>query len=542
MGFNFGAFAGGLAKAGVDTYTRLGEEERRDAEALQRKEMHDAWKKEQAQNEAIDAAYAETLGRADTPEAFRTAGGAMGPQLEGAQTALPADAAAAFPKQQMYGRDQAMKDYQNKVMGINARKGAEVLGKMQGLRKGELDIKKGELDVASAERDTKFNEKFDKFNEDTHKMAFDLHHEIDEHVATNGLKGAVDKYAAQYKQATGNTVALVGKEMVIKDKEGKVIGKSSDPVQITNSLSEALEINLMTKRGNDMVKAGMFKNAHELQSYLKDRSTMNTQEATAAAATSNAQANMMSARASVQNAATSAQLAVSHAALYNAQAAMSNAHADLFKQSIKTAENNASAKEAMQPYLDKIAEVSDPLSDEGRKEVEKLTLQAVTAGAKHSSDMVKLLGELKKPDKSQNVDPELKKAAYQDLREAGTDVKAIQAVKAKWPEVFGMSETDKAIKAAMDRRANPQSKPAAPAAALPAASAAPAAPAPNTPAPSTVPAAALPTNAPAVTKSTAYGKTGYQIKGVVGVFSSPEEAQAAWAQKYAPKASAGRFD
>jgi hypothetical protein len=41
-----------------------------------------------------------------------------------------------------------------------------------------------------------------------------------------------------------------------------------------------------------------------------------------------------------------------------------------------------------------------------------------------------------------------------------------------------------------------------------------------------------------VTKSTAYGKTGYQIKGVIGVFSSPQEAQAAWAQKYAPKAPA----
>lgn len=529
MAFNLGAFAGGLAEAGSDSFYKYKEQERRDAEMKQRQEIHDAWKKEQAETEALKAAYGETLGRADTPEALRTAGGAMGLQPEGAQGALPAGAAAAFPAQKMYGRDQALQAYRNRVMGINPLKGAEILGKMQGLRKGELELE-------SAERDAKFNQKFDAFNDQTHKMVFDLHHEIDDHIATNGLKGAVDKYAAAYKEATkGNTVALVGKEMVIKDKDGKVIGKSSDPVQITNSLSEALEINLMTKRGNDMVKAGMFKNAHELQSFLKDRSTMQTQEATAAAATSNAQANMISARASAQNAGTQAQLAVSHAALYNAQAAMSNAHADLFKQSIKTAEGNTEAKAAMQPYLDKIADIKDPLSDEGRREVEKLTLQAVTAGAKHSSDMVKLLGELKKPDKSQapEVDPEAKKAAYKELSEVGTDPKAIAAVKAKWSNVFGPTALDKAI---ADR-----AKQAAPAAPAPAAPAPAAIPPASTAPTSTVPAAALPANAPAVTKSTAYGKTGYQIKGVVGVFGSPQEAQAAWAQKYAPKAPAS-FD
>lgn len=538
MAFNLGAFAGGLAEAGSDSFYKYKEQERRAAEMKQRQEIHDAWKKEQAENEQLKALAGETFGRVDQPAAFRTAGGEMGPQPEGAQPALPADAATAFPAQKMYSRDQALKDFQAKAMGINPMKAMEYETKSlqtEGLRQG---IKKGVYELKNLERGAQFDTKFDEFNEETQKQAVKLRQDISQHVDQEGIKGAIKKYGTQYQQATGHTVSQMGNSVVIKDKDGKTLGSFTDPTDIVNGLTDALGHKLMMSRADAMVTAGVFKNPGELQTYLKDRSTMRTQEATAAAATSNAQANMISARASAQNASTQAQLAVSHAALYNAQAAMSSAHADLFRQSIKTAENNTQAKEAMQPYLDKIAEIKDPLSDEGRREVEKLTLQAVTAGAKHSSDMVKLLGELKKPDKSHSleVDPEAKKAAYKELSEVGTDPKAIAAVKAKWSNVFGPTATDKAIAAAIAKRENPTA--AAPAPATPAPAAIP----PTNAAPtSTVPAAALPANAPAVTKSTAYGKTGYQIKGVIGVFGSPEEAQAAWTQKYAPKAPAS-FD
>jgi hypothetical protein len=43
-------------------------------------------------------------------------------------------------------------------------------------------------------------------------------------------------------------------------------------------------------------------------------------------------------------------------------------------------------------------------------------------------------------------------------------------------------------------------------------------------------------------KTVAYGKTGYKMPGMLGVFDTPEQAQAAWAQKNAPLAPAGRFD
>jgi hypothetical protein len=101
--------------------------------------------------------------------------------------------------------------------------------------------------------------------------------------------------------------------------------------------------------------------------------------------------------------------------------------------------------------------------------------------------------------------------------------------------VFGPSELDKAIAA----KNKPPAAPAPAAASIETPTAIPTAAAP--PAAPVAPATALPTNIPPVTSSTIQGPKKYQIKGVIGVFKTPEEAQAAWAQKYAPKAP-GMFD
>ena len=60
MGFNFGAFAGGLAKSGVDAYTRLSEEERRDAEAKRQADIHKAFLQDQEENQRLRALTSET--------------------------------------------------------------------------------------------------------------------------------------------------------------------------------------------------------------------------------------------------------------------------------------------------------------------------------------------------------------------------------------------------------------------------------------------------------------------------------------------------
>jgi len=58
-----------------------------------------------------------------------------------------------------------------------------------------------------------------------------------------------------------------------------------------------------------------------------------------------------------------------------------------------------------------------------------------------------IINALKKADKSQapEIDPKLKEAAYKEYSEAGTDPKALAAIKAKYPGVFGQSALDKAL-------------------------------------------------------------------------------------------------
>jgi hypothetical protein len=59
MAFNLGAFAGGLAKGGMDTYSTLTDIEAKKQETEQRREQFEAWRKEQAGKEALRVAIAE---------------------------------------------------------------------------------------------------------------------------------------------------------------------------------------------------------------------------------------------------------------------------------------------------------------------------------------------------------------------------------------------------------------------------------------------------------------------------------------------------
>jgi len=157
MGFNLGAALSGAAEGASDTYFKLKKQKREDEEMQQRKEVHEAFKREQAENEQLKALAGETYGRVDQPESFRTAGGAMGPQLESAQTALPANAAEAFPAQKMYSRDQAMKDFQSRAMGINPTKAMEYETKGLQNQSARQNLKKGEYELTSLERSARLD-------------------------------------------------------------------------------------------------------------------------------------------------------------------------------------------------------------------------------------------------------------------------------------------------------------------------------------------------------------------------------------------------
>ena len=556
MGFNFGAALGGAAEGASDTYFKIKKQQREDAEMQQRKEIHDAWKKEQLENEQLKALAGETLGRSDTPEAWRTAGGAIGPaQPTSAQNTLANDeyyrnmggrqsqaveenlgvalpkgnAAEMFPAQKMYGRDQAMKDFTTRAMGINPMKAMDYESKGLQNQSSRQAIEKGGYDIKALQRSAKQDEAFDTHMEETHKNLAGLRQTIQGTFDTDGMNGLVKKYSSEFKDATGNSVALVGNALVIKDSKGKVVGQPvTRPEDAVNALSNVIGKKQMESSLDAMVTKGMFRNSTEMMDYFTKRSTMRTQEATAAAATSNAQASMITAGAASQNAATHALIAPSTIAQNQAQAAMFAAHAGVYTQTLEVAKTNKEAREAMQPFIDQINALNDP-SGKDKPEFDRLSMKAMAAGAAKSADIKGLLEASKRADKSvaPEVDPEAKKAAYKELSEVGTDPKAIAAVKAKWSNVFGPSALDKAIAAKVKP---PAEQPAAPAAAIPATNVAPAAP-----------ASALPNNVPIPTKTYANGISGYQVKGVIGVFKSPEEAQAAWAQKYAPKAP-GMFD
>lgn len=75
MAFNFGAFAGGLAKGGMDTYSTLTDIEAKAQETKRREAEFGAWQKEQAGKEALRAAIAEQGGEKTFTPNFSGTGG-----------------------------------------------------------------------------------------------------------------------------------------------------------------------------------------------------------------------------------------------------------------------------------------------------------------------------------------------------------------------------------------------------------------------------------------------------------------------------------
>lgn len=456
MGFNFGAFAGGLAKSGVDTYTRLSEEERRDAEAKRQVDIHKAFLRNEQENERLSALSNETFGRVgQTDTSALSPREQDNPSVPDLQTGLPQGFQA-----KPYTAEQAAAEFKTRAMGINPLKAADYQAKLQGVRRGELEL-------LSIERAAKQDKAFDTHMEETHKSLANMRQDIQGTFDTDGMNGLVKKYGSDFKDATGNSVALMGNALVIKDSKGKVVGQPvTRPEDAINALSNVLGKRAMEASLEGMVTKGLFRNSAELMDYFTKRNNMETQTSNAQSSRISALASQTSANASAQNAATQASIAPSTIAQNQAQAAMYTAHAGVYAQTLEVAKSNKEAREAMQPYLDKIAEITDPGSAEGRKEFERLSMQAMAAGAKKSSDIKGLLDSMKKADKSQlpEIDPKLKEAAYKEYSEAGTDPKALAAVKAKYPGVFGPSALDKAI---ADKAKQSSAPAAAPAAALP---------------------------------------------------------------------------
>jgi hypothetical protein len=191
----------------------------------------------------------------------------------------------------------------------------------------------------------------------------------------------------------------------------------------------------------------------------------------------------MSAQAAATNAATSASelaqkiksdLFGAEARLKGAQATsalasanQANAHAAVYKNRVDLAKTNKEAGEAVKEALGKYEALTEE-EKAGPKGQQVLT-EGALAAAKKSGDITGIMNALKKPDRA-TVTAEAEKAAYALYNEAVStgDPKRIAAAKAAYPQVFGLSETDKAVKAAEERRKNQPATPAAAPTAAPA--------------------------------------------------------------------------
>jgi hypothetical protein len=129
--------------------------------------------------------------------------------------------------------------------------------------------------------------------------------------------------------------------------------------------------------------------------------------------------------------------------LYKAQAGLASAHTGVYNNMLEAAKTNKAAGEAMKPYLDEFAALSE--EDQLGQKGQAVLLKGATAGASKSKDLAGVVSMLRKPDRAA-VSAEQEKAAYTAYNEATTP-EQIKAVKAKYPDVFGKSALDKAIEA-----------------------------------------------------------------------------------------------
>lgn len=439
MGFNFGAFAGGLAQGGMNTYQMLEAiESQKKRDALIELQAQEAKQnmEERAKLREAGEVYAKVGGQDYAPELQRTAGigaqqaqglavntGAGGDAFdravnestqgvlrENAQRQGAAIPASAEMKPVTYTREQADTDYLRRVAAINPERALDIEGKQMQIATGRSALSR-----------IKAEDEFSTWHQEAQKKAYlDPVGFLQENLATynNAKKGShLDdgKTAEIVPSADGKTFSFVQ-----KDSKGKVLG--STPItqdtaaealkHIAFDKYTALPGKFMEARKQATAERGVAVQENELAAKLK--------------------VDLFGAQADQAKGAASASRA--HAVLYNNMASLSKA--------------NAAAGEIIKPYLEKYSSLT-PAQQAG-EEGQAVLLQAATAAAKKTGDITGIINALKKPDRSA-VTAEERAAAYKELSEAGTNPDAIKAVKAKWPDVFGPSALDKAIAAKAEK-------------------------------------------------------------------------------------------
>lgn len=302
MGFNFGAFAGGLAKGGMDTYQLMeaveSQKKRDELIAMQAQEMKAAGE----ERAALKAAAADTYGKVGTndygSEMTRVAGRGIGSVNSGpggddfdravnesaaavalenkarvaaSKQGLPIDDAATWKQAQTeaatmkpaaYTREQADAEYLSKIRGISPERA--------------LDVETKQMQVKAGRREDKFNEDFDAAKTKWNQEITELKGGLERTLAEKGAAGVVSQYGSKLKELTGQDVKVVGGQVVLQH-NGKTVDKF-DVREMPAKIEAALEQHYTHGFADSLVKKGMFKNASDVIAFQQKRQEIDIAE------------------------------------------------------------------------------------------------------------------------------------------------------------------------------------------------------------------------------------------------------------------------
>jgi len=284
MAFNLGAFAGGLAKGGMDTYSTLTDIEAKAQETKRREAEFGAWQKEQAGKEALRSAIADQGGEKTYTPNFSGTGG------------MDTNDVAPTPVQMSAAERRAAIE-QRAIAG-----GADPEAAMR---------------FTAARRAADLSSAFDSTMEKLHKESADRMSSIKATAEAGGLKGLAETFGPELKKAFGHDIqfkAVPGAAGEIVAMDGKkVVGRYSSLDEATKTLEGLVGQEFETKFSKAMLQPGMFGSSAELANYMAKQAELKNQGITANAA--------------ARNAATQEMVGKAHANYYNTAAGAASAAA-----------------------------------------------------------------------------------------------------------------------------------------------------------------------------------------------------------------------
>lgn len=396
MGFNFGAFAGGLGKGAMDTYTTLKDQQSRE-EASQRAER------------ALRMQEDEALRLRTEREALRSAIGEI-PQGDTVRVPTFQGMTGSYDQQDAPTRteaitpEQKMANFRSRAVALGADPTAALQYEAGGLQleSSRQGLKKGTLEIGELERNARYARNTE--------MALGFSNQVLQDLA--GGKGTMPERIASvlekhfvplYNENKLPGLNDGGKARIVDnamggDKTIVITGKDGKETTLPATM-ETLQ--MLTSQAQ-----GLMMSSASPENYWKHR--------TQAVAERNADSAAVTAGAAAANAKTHAdQLAEQiKAGLFGAQADQakgaaiasraaanaSNAHASVYNGMAQLARDNAAAGAVMKDYLTKFSALSP--EDQNGPRGQALLTEAAVAAAKKTGDVTGVISAIKKPDRS----------------------------------------------------------------------------------------------------------------------------------------------